>query len=115
MNHVQAISGRLSLRALQRESIKRLERVCDLIPLSKGRDLPAALADAHDTCRFNEVPEMLAESRWGREDRLVLARVVRQYADRADHGDASALRTLADKISEPGRRSARSCSKGEAS
>src|SRR3989344_3793616 len=41
--HVNAISGRLSLRAPQRESMEILARVADLIPLKKGQDLAQAL------------------------------------------------------------------------
>ena len=41
--HVNAISGRLSLRAPQRESLEILARVADLIPLEKDRDLARAL------------------------------------------------------------------------
>jgi len=42
--HVGAIAGRLSLRPPQREALEILDRVADLIPLSKTADLPAALA-----------------------------------------------------------------------
>ncbi|MDO8704774.1 MAG: DEAD/DEAH box helicase family protein [Sulfuricaulis sp.] len=41
--HVNAIAGRLSLRAPQRESLEILARVADLIPLKKGQDLAQAL------------------------------------------------------------------------
>lgn len=42
--HVNSVSGRLSLRAPQRESLEILARVADIIPLSKDRDLQQALA-----------------------------------------------------------------------
>lgn len=42
--HVGAIAGRLSLRPPQREALEILDRVADLIPLSKTPNLPAALA-----------------------------------------------------------------------
>jgi type III restriction enzyme len=42
--HVDAIAGRLSLRAPQRESLEILARVCELLPLSKATDLDGALA-----------------------------------------------------------------------
>ena len=41
--HVNAISGRLSLRAPQRDSLEILARVTDIMPLEKERDLSAAL------------------------------------------------------------------------
>jgi type III restriction enzyme len=47
--HVGAIAGRLSLRPPQREALEILDRVADLIPLSKTRDLPAALAAIRGT------------------------------------------------------------------
>jgi len=40
---VNAISNRMSLRSPQRESLEILDRVCELIPLSKERDLETAL------------------------------------------------------------------------
>ncbi|RWG87075.1 DEAD/DEAH box helicase family protein [Mesorhizobium sp.] len=42
--HVNAIAGRLSLRAPQRQSLEILDRVTELVPLRKGTDLEAALA-----------------------------------------------------------------------
>ncbi len=42
--HVNAISGRLSLRAPQRESLEILDRITDIVPLSKTPDLTTALA-----------------------------------------------------------------------
>lgn len=44
MNHVNAISGRLSLRPPQRSSLEILERVTELLPPQKGVDLADALA-----------------------------------------------------------------------
>ena len=42
--HVNAISGRLSLRAPQRESLEILDRLTEIVPLSKTPDLKSALA-----------------------------------------------------------------------
>ncbi|AWM10760.1 DEAD/DEAH box helicase [Bradyrhizobium symbiodeficiens] len=42
--HVNAIAGRLSLRAPQRQSLEVLDRVTELVPPRKGADLEAALA-----------------------------------------------------------------------
>ena len=42
--HVNSISGRLSLRPPQRESLDVLARLCEIAPPSKGADLAAALA-----------------------------------------------------------------------
>src|SRR6266581_4908770 len=44
-HHVNAISGRLSLRPPQRDSLELLARLADKIPLKKKRDL-AAILDA---------------------------------------------------------------------
>lgn len=42
--HVNAVSGRLSLRSPQRESLEILDRVTEIVPPSKKPDLAAALA-----------------------------------------------------------------------
>lgn len=42
-SHVDAIAGRLSLRAPQRQALEILERIVQLVPLRKGIDLRAAL------------------------------------------------------------------------
>lgn len=42
--HVNAISGRLSLRAPQRESLEILDRLTEIVPPSKAPDLKSALA-----------------------------------------------------------------------
>ncbi len=42
--HVNAIAGRLSLRAPQRQSLEILDRITEIIPPHKGADLAAALA-----------------------------------------------------------------------
>ena len=42
--HVNAIAGRLSLRAPQRESLEILDRVTEIVPPKKNADLNAALA-----------------------------------------------------------------------
>lgn len=47
LRHVNAIVGRLSLRAPQRRSLEILDRVTEIAPLSKGADLTAALAAVH--------------------------------------------------------------------
>src|SRR5450756_1410972 len=41
------IANRLSLRSPQRESLEILDRVCDLLPLSKDQDVAQALAAIH--------------------------------------------------------------------
>src|SRR4030065_191498 len=41
--HVNAIAGRLSLRAPQRRSLEILDRITEIIPLSKGADIASAL------------------------------------------------------------------------
>lgn len=43
LRHVNAIAGRLSLRAPQRTSLEILDRVSEIVPPSKGTDLAAAL------------------------------------------------------------------------
>lgn len=43
LRHVNAIAGRLSLRAPQRRSLEILDRVSEIVPPSKGTDLAAAL------------------------------------------------------------------------
>lgn len=42
--HVNAVSGRLSLRSPQRESLEILDRITEIVPPSKKPDLAAALA-----------------------------------------------------------------------
>jgi len=42
--HVNAIAGRLSLRAPQRQSLEILDRVTEIVPPKKGADIAAALA-----------------------------------------------------------------------
>jgi type III restriction enzyme len=42
--HVNAIAGRLSLRAPQRRSLEILDRITEIVPPQKGADLEAALA-----------------------------------------------------------------------
>ncbi|KAB2912194.1 MAG: type III restriction endonuclease subunit R, partial [Dechloromonas sp.] len=42
--HVNAIAGRLSLRAPQRRSLEILDRITEIVPVKKGADLAAALA-----------------------------------------------------------------------
>ena len=45
--HVNAISGRLSLRHPQRDSLAILDRVCDILPPKKDSDRVAGLAAIH--------------------------------------------------------------------
>jgi type III restriction enzyme len=45
--HVNAIAGRLSLRAPQREALERLDRVTEIVPPRKDADLAAALEIIH--------------------------------------------------------------------
>jgi type III restriction enzyme len=47
LRHVNAIAGRMSLRAPQRRSLEILDRVCETVPLSKKTDLATALATIH--------------------------------------------------------------------
>lgn len=42
--HVNAIAGRLSLRAPQRRSLEILDRITELVPPKKSTDAAAALA-----------------------------------------------------------------------
>jgi type III restriction enzyme len=44
LRHVNAIAGRMSMRAPQRESLEILDRVTEIVPLSKQVDLGTALA-----------------------------------------------------------------------
>jgi type III restriction enzyme len=44
LRHVNAIAGRMSLRAPQRQSLEILDRVAEIVPLSKDVDLATALA-----------------------------------------------------------------------
>ena len=44
LRHLNAIAGRMSLRAPQRESLEILDRVTEIVPLSKEVDLATALA-----------------------------------------------------------------------
>jgi type III restriction enzyme len=43
IQHVNAISNRLSLRPPQRDSLEILARLCDIVSLSKGADAAVAL------------------------------------------------------------------------
>lgn len=43
-NHVNAIANRLSLRQPQRDSLKILDRICELLPIHKIQDLETSLA-----------------------------------------------------------------------
>lgn len=45
MNHVNAVAGRMSLRAPQRRALEILEKLVELVPPNKETDLPAALAE----------------------------------------------------------------------
>jgi type III restriction enzyme len=45
--HVNAIAGRLSLRAPQRDALERLDRVTEIVPPRKDADLDAALEIIH--------------------------------------------------------------------
>lgn len=47
LRHVNAIAGRMSLRAPQRRSLEILDRVTEIVPLSKEVDLATALATIH--------------------------------------------------------------------
>ncbi|MCL1492768.1 MAG: DEAD/DEAH box helicase family protein [Pseudanabaena sp. Salubria-1] len=43
-NHVNAIANRLSLRQPQRDSLKILERICELLPIQNIKDIETSLA-----------------------------------------------------------------------
>lgn len=43
IQHINAVSNRLSLRPPQRESLERLARICDIVEMSKDADSAAAL------------------------------------------------------------------------
>ena len=45
--HVNAIAGRLSLRAPQRRSLEILDRITEIVPPSKGADIASALEVTH--------------------------------------------------------------------
>ena len=45
--HVNAIAGRLSLRAPQRRSLEILDRITEIAPPGKGADIATALAAIH--------------------------------------------------------------------
>ena len=45
--HVNAIAGRLSLRAPQRRSLEILDRITEIVPPSKGEDIASALEVIH--------------------------------------------------------------------
>jgi len=45
--HVNAIAGRLSLRAPQRRSLEILDRITEIVPPNKGADIAAALEIIH--------------------------------------------------------------------
>ena len=42
--HVNAISGRLSLRKPQRDSLEILDRITEIVPPRRGADIEAALS-----------------------------------------------------------------------
>src|SRR6266852_3442768 len=51
-DHINAIAGRLSLRAPQRRSLEILDRITEIVPPRKGADLAAALKNARrNICR----------------------------------------------------------------
>ena len=56
-SHVNAISGRLSLRTPQRESLTILDRITQIVPLRGNADLTAALdfirSEYPDSCFIN--------------------------------------------------------------
>lgn len=67
------------------------------IPDSAARLLEAYAADAHDTCRFNDVPRILAETRLNSSQRHAVAEAALRTAQ-AHPKAASELRALADKL-----------------
>ena len=67
---------------------------------SASRLLDAYAADAHDTCRFDDVLDILAKARLNREQRRMLA-VAALRAAQAHPKAALELRAFADKCSQP--------------
>ena len=67
---------------------------------SAARLLDAYAADAHDTCRFDDVLDILAKARLSREQRRLLAAAALRAA-RAHPKAASELRAFANKCSQP--------------
>ncbi len=66
---------------------------------SAARLLDAYASDAHDTCRFDDVPDILAKARLNREQRRILAATAIRAA-RAHPKAASELRAFADKCAQ---------------
>ena len=64
------------------------------------RVLEAYAADAHDTCRFDDVLELLARMRLNKENRRIVADVVLRVAQ-AHPKSGLELRSLADKLLLP--------------
>lgn len=67
---------------------------------SAARLLEAYAADAHDTCRFEAVLEILGQARLNRGERRAIAESAQRVAQ-AHPKAAPELRALADKLSEP--------------
>lgn len=59
----------------------------------------AYLADAGETCRFDDVPEILSELKFNKINRLAIAKVLYYYATRARDHELITLKTLADTFS----------------
>lgn len=67
---------------------------------SAARLLDVYAADAHETCRFDDVLDILAKTRLNREQRRILAATALRAAQ-AHPSAASELRAFAEKCSQP--------------
>ncbi len=65
------------------------------------RLVEAYLGDAHDACRFDDVPDILAKARLSKDDRAAVAGLLMSKAAKADEREATRLRGLANIISGP--------------
>lgn len=59
--------------------------------------MDAIVGDWHETCRFDNVPNILAKTRLSKEDWAVRAEVVLSYRVK-EKEDAETLETLVDKL-----------------
>jgi hypothetical protein len=59
--------------------------------------MDAFIGDWHETCRFDDVPDILARARLSKKDRTVMAEVVLSYRGK-EKEDANILEALVDKL-----------------
>jgi hypothetical protein len=59
----------------------------------------AYLADADETCHFDDVPEILTKRKFNKMDRLAIAKVLFFYATKANGRELMTLKTLAELFS----------------